>query len=235
MSKPKEKNSLRKQFVESIQHKILSGELSVGTKLPTERQLAEELNVSRQVINSGMDELKAAGFIKVVPRHGTYVADFRVDGNINTLNAIMDYKGEDLREEEIRSILEVRWGLEHLTIKNAIDNATDADILALGEIVKKLGAAQSPEEAATLSFEYQMTLATIGRNTVLPLIISSFKAPTTILWERFVRLYGVKTLYDNTARAFKFIEERDYEQAVEWLNIILRETISGGHRIYRNY
>ena len=43
--------SLRELFVQQLEHMILSGKLPVGTKLPPERQLSQEMQVSRAVIN----------------------------------------------------------------------------------------------------------------------------------------------------------------------------------------
>ena len=45
--------SLRDLFIEQLEHLILSGKLQVGEKLPPERQLAEMMQVSRAVVNSG--------------------------------------------------------------------------------------------------------------------------------------------------------------------------------------
>lgn len=45
--------SLRDLFIEQLEHLILSGKLPVGEKLPPERQLAEMMQVSRAVDNSG--------------------------------------------------------------------------------------------------------------------------------------------------------------------------------------
>lgn len=226
--------SLREKFTDDIQHKILSGELEIGSKLPTERQLTVEYGVSRQVINSGIAELQRRGFVRVAPRHGTYVADFRLTGDMNTLNAVMDYHGDDLREEEIKSILEVRWGIEHLTLKNAIDNASDQDLEKLGQIVEKIKFAESPEAAAELAHSYQHTMAMMGGNTVLPLIISSFKPSTDTMWIRFVKLYGVETLYSNTSKAYSFVRSRDFQGAVDWLTRVLKDVIDGEHQIYKS-
>lgn len=226
------KPSLKAQFIDAIQHQILSGELEIGSQLPTERELAEQMGVSRQVVNSGIDELQRRGFIRVVPRHGTYVEDFRLNGDMNTLNAIMAFQGDDLHEREIRSILEVRWGIEHLTLKDAIDNASDADIEALGGIVESLGQSRTPEEAAEWAYCYQHTMALIGGNTVLPLIISSFKPSTSRLWIRFIRHYGVGALYENTATAYRYVRARDLDGAIAWLTLVLHEVISGDRQIY---
>ena len=41
---------------------ILRGDLKIGDKLPSERQLAEMTKVSRSVVNSGIVELEECGF-----------------------------------------------------------------------------------------------------------------------------------------------------------------------------
>ena len=65
------------------------------------------MQVSRAVVNSGIAELEKKGFLIVKPRSGTFVADYRRKGTVETLVAIMKYNGGRIRREEIRSILEV--------------------------------------------------------------------------------------------------------------------------------
>ena len=55
--------SLKELFVEEIESKILSGELAIGEKLPSERELAASMQVSRAVINAGIIELEQKGFL----------------------------------------------------------------------------------------------------------------------------------------------------------------------------
>ena len=76
--------SLKDLFVQQIEEKILSGELPVGSKMPPEREMAEQMKVSRAVVNGGINELRRKGFLEVLPRQGTYVADFSRNGNLQT-------------------------------------------------------------------------------------------------------------------------------------------------------
>ena len=122
--------SLRDLFIEQLEHLILSGKLQVGEKLPPERQLAEMMQVSRAVVNSGISELEKKGFLTVKPRSGTYVADFRRKGTLDTLIAIMNYNGGRMRDQEIRSIFEVRIALDTLAAQLAIDTISEALHLA---------------------------------------------------------------------------------------------------------
>ena len=121
--------SLKDLFVQQLQGMILSGALPVGTQLPPERVLAEQMQVSRTVVNSGLAELSGQGFLEVRPRQGTCVADYRRRGNLSTLIAIMQYKGGALGKEEIRSILEVRRALEELIIEGYPTNAPLAHLI----------------------------------------------------------------------------------------------------------
>ena len=120
--------SLKELFVQQLQEMILSGDLSMGTRLPPERELGEQMHVSRAVVNSGISELARQGFLEVRPRQGTYVADYRRKGTVETLVAIMKYNGGRIRREEIRSILEVRIALDTLIARLSIPMITYAII-----------------------------------------------------------------------------------------------------------
>ena len=154
--------SLKDLFVKQIQGMILSGELAQGTALPPERELARQMQVSRAVVNGGLAELAAQGFVEIRPRQGTFVADYRRNGNLSTLIAIMEYNGGTLGREEIRSILEVRRALEQLAVGLILRNATDEDIERLGDLVAHIAGAQTPQQAAERAFEFQHELALIS-------------------------------------------------------------------------
>lgn len=100
--------SLKELFISSVEDKILSGELPIGAQLPTERELAEMMDVSRGVVNSGIAEMAHKGFLEVRPRVGTFVADYRRVGKSDIFLSIMHYNGGILPEQEIRSLLEFK-------------------------------------------------------------------------------------------------------------------------------
>lgn len=85
--------SLRKLFVQQLEGLILSGELRPGDRLPTERELADEMKISKTVVHEGLRELHHLGFLQVESRKGVTVADYAQTGSLETLMAIMDYHG----------------------------------------------------------------------------------------------------------------------------------------------
>ena len=95
-------------FEQQIQGMILSGRLKTGEKLPTERELADSMRVSKSIVHLGIKNLERQGFLKIVPRHGVYVADFSETGNVDTLLALLKYNGGRLDRETVESLLQVR-------------------------------------------------------------------------------------------------------------------------------
>ena len=226
--------SLKELFMKQLQGMILSGELPMGAKLPSERELCDQMRVSRAVVNGGISELARQGFLEVRPRQGTYVTDYRRNGNMDTLLALLRYNGGVLGKEEIRSILEVRQGLEHMTVSRAIDCASEEGLLRLGSYVDTLAAnpPPSPAQAADIAFAFHHDLTILGGNQILPLIYSSFRVPCTALWIRFFFFFGVEALHGNMEKLYQLILRRDKQGAVAWIDKYLEEAISGSQQIY---
>ncbi|CEH30146.1 HTH-type transcriptional regulatory protein GabR [compost metagenome] len=65
---------LIRQVYQHIRERILNGELHAGYKLPSTRELASDLDVSRNVILEAYDQLLAEGFIETRRGSGTFVA-----------------------------------------------------------------------------------------------------------------------------------------------------------------
>ncbi len=187
--------SLKELFVQELENMILSGRLVIGTQLPPERELAQSMQISRAVVNAGLNEMEHKGFLEVRPRVGTFVADYRRKGTADTLLSIMKYNGGRLQRDDIRSILEIKEVLDRLVVQLAIQKITDEETARLQALLDALQAADTPESAAAAAFSFYHELALISGNTLVPLIYYSFKSPILSLWERFCIKYGVASLY----------------------------------------
>ena len=189
--------SLKELFVNELQNMILSGKLEIGSKLPPERELAESMKVSRAVINSGIAELEKKGFLVVRPRIGTFVADYRRDGSLDTLVAIMNYNGGVLKNREVKSVLETRIMFMVEATRFAIDRASDEELLGLQEYVYQMENCTDPEKTASLIFEFSHEIAYISGNTLLPLprsCMQSLDPLRTKIWHQRIILQCKKNL-----------------------------------------
>lgn len=67
------------QIEESLAARIAGGELRVGDRLPSERELAEQLRVSRGTIRQALDALATRGLVERGVGRGTFVAAGKVE------------------------------------------------------------------------------------------------------------------------------------------------------------
>ena len=68
-----------RQVLRLVQQAILTGQLAPGTKLPSSRTLAEDLDIARNTVLRVYDQLTAEGYVLSTTGSGTYVADTRPD------------------------------------------------------------------------------------------------------------------------------------------------------------
>ncbi|MHA6482502.1 MocR-like pyridoxine biosynthesis transcription factor PdxR [Paenibacillus sp. strain BS8-2] len=66
--------SLTVQLYDQIRQRILHNEMVEGEKLPSSRELASSVGVSRNIVLEVYDRLLAEGYLEVRPQSGTYVA-----------------------------------------------------------------------------------------------------------------------------------------------------------------
>src|SRR5512137_2428558 len=79
--KPLKADSLVEVFISRFENLILTGKIAIGQKLPSERELALQLGVSRPVVHEGLVDLAAKGLVTMKPRVGTMVNDYRKEGS----------------------------------------------------------------------------------------------------------------------------------------------------------
>ena len=68
-----EKKTLADEVSEQIQKRIVSGEMSVGSKLPTEKELSDMYGVGRSTIREAVSVLSNIGLLRVMQGKGTFV------------------------------------------------------------------------------------------------------------------------------------------------------------------
>ena len=76
---------LYKQLYNQIRECILSGKLPADSKLPSVRDLAAELNVSRNTVDGAYQDLFAEGYIYSKSRSGYFVSALDQDGTLQSL------------------------------------------------------------------------------------------------------------------------------------------------------
>ena len=138
--------SIRELFIQQVEGAILSGQLKPGDRLPTERELADTMHISKTVVHEGLRELHRLGFLDIASRRGVTVADYAQTGSLETLMAIMDYHGGLPDEKTARSILRLRYYLEAPALRDLAASHTAADLDTLRALQRQ--AEEAPDTAA---------------------------------------------------------------------------------------
>src|SRR5260370_42658890 len=68
-----EKDTKIDEIVEELSKRMAQGHYVAGQRLPAERELAEELNVSRVTVRAALVRLQAENLLDIVPRGGAFV------------------------------------------------------------------------------------------------------------------------------------------------------------------
>ena len=74
LPKTEENKPIYQQIVDHVKTLITTGEFTLGSKLPSIRQLAKELQVSAITTKRAYEELEREHFITTVPSKGSFVA-----------------------------------------------------------------------------------------------------------------------------------------------------------------
>jgi GntR family transcriptional repressor for pyruvate dehydrogenase complex len=119
---------LSDEVATTIEQRILEGTLKPGDRLPSERELAVELGVSRPSLREAIQKLVARGLLNTRERGGTHVTD-RLDAHFTDPWGQMLSGHPDLH----RDMLEFRQMLEGQAAYWAADRCTDVDIRLLDE------------------------------------------------------------------------------------------------------
>lgn len=167
--------SLTELFVKELEGMILSGELLPGQKLPPEREMAKRMKVSLAVVNGGITRLSAKGFLRVVPRKGTFVADYIRDGNISTLEAILEYSENYFRSDLLDAIIDLRKTCEGRVLEQACRNRTEAQLETLASLLTVFDRAEDYTEKSEIAFSFHHEVSIASGNMVYPLIFSTFR------------------------------------------------------------
>ena len=126
--------TLRELFVDQVIGMIFSGELKVGDRLPSERELSEQMHISRSMVHTGLEDLERMGFVRMEARRGNYIEDYARHGNFETLMALGKYGGQFDHAIE-SSLVEARDAIEGGAMILLGERGTPADIDQLRAIV----------------------------------------------------------------------------------------------------
>jgi GntR family transcriptional repressor for pyruvate dehydrogenase complex len=147
---------------EQLRDLIFKGRMKPGERLMTERELTENLGVSRPTVREAINRLVAQGLLEHKQGQGTFLSPTAFSAEKNPFAAMITD-----REISLIDLLEVRLALECSAAKMAASRATPEDLVDLERSLEKMAAeaergalGQEPDVA------FHMGIAYASKNTV---------------------------------------------------------------------
>lgn len=219
--------SIRAQVAREIENRIFSGELAIGERLPPERELALELGVSRSLVNLAILDLESMGFLRIVPRQGTFVADYKNESTPQMLLSLMTRGAIDNSGVELfSSMLQTRRLLESECSRLAAKNASEEDLARLSSILEEMRSTADPERFSDANFRFHRALMAASGNIVYAMIFQSFGEVVRYYVSRyFTTPARIQLSVSQHESLFAALAARDEDRAWNAIDVIMEEGI----------
>lgn len=221
--KPIRPKKISEEIVEQIKELISNGELKPGSRIPSEREMANLLGVSRPSVREALMVLEAMGFVESRQGGGTFVRSL---AEVSLADPLLNLVGEK-SPRMLHALVEVRMGLETWAAYLAALRAEDHEIERLRELYATME--QQAEKGGwdpeiDTQFHYTITAAT--HNTlqvhVLDTIHSLFNTTIQLALTEFYKREGyIELLLSHHRDILEAIADHDPERAREKMMVHL--------------
>jgi len=152
-------------IVEQIEQLIVDGQLSPGEKLPSERELADKLSVSRPSVREALLKTEARGLIEVTHGGGFAVRDVTGPTIAEPLAHLLNRYPKAAND-----FLEMRHGLEAMAASLAARRATETDLKRLKQSLEAMVTARAVRDSivgADADARFHLAVAEASHNVAL--------------------------------------------------------------------
>jgi GntR family transcriptional repressor for pyruvate dehydrogenase complex len=200
------------EIIAQLRVRLRNDELRPGDRLPSERQLAEQFQVSRNTVREALRMLEIAGLVQI--RKGATGGGFISRGtadvvaqNLSDMLSLMTFSLTDLTE--------VRLWLGSIITRAACERATEADLDRLQANVDRAAAlteAKDWERRAAVNHEFHNLLAAATANPLLEM----FQRAITEVVREIVSAVGPMrddVVMESRRRLLAHLRDRDADAA----------------------
>jgi len=169
----------RAEVLAHLADEILTGRVETGTKLSSERELADRFGVSRPVVREAMRGLVERGLVEVQPGRGAFVRTARATDAAAGMDALLRR-----HQPTPRDLVEARTMLEATTAALAATRATAADLSSIEDALDRFEGATGLIDQARYDLAFHLAVARAAHN---PVVETMFGAITGMTIELMLR------------------------------------------------
>jgi len=207
------------KVVDALVKDIFLGKLKPDTKLPTEKQLSEEMRVDRTSLRMGLKQLESMKVLSIRQGDGIYVNDYLKNAGLDFLGLTFQKLEEDTNNLAVNPyLLDEIWEFWIMfwppVLELAVKRASTRDIKSLAELIARQEECISSMDRKTMAellISIQDKTAEIVNNTLVLLLFNSCRP---------LRKKIIEMLFDS-------MDETDLHGVVEIEKFFLQKVING--------
>ncbi|MBX6318692.1 GntR family transcriptional regulator [Pigmentiphaga sp.] len=204
-----------------IRDMVAQGRLKPGDRLPSERELAARLNVSRNTLREALRTLERAGILEMRKgaTGGAYILHGSSDAIVDSLSNLYH-----LGAISPQQLTEARIWLSEIVVRVACERATEEDLKALDENIQAARRAIAEDRfdiRQKLHREFHLILARATRN---PIIEGTMAGVMEVMGLFIERIGPSENAFTEPARdrLMKHLRKRDADAAVKEMTSYLK-------------
>ena len=196
------------QIADQVLQLIQAGEFAVNSRLPSERDLAEQFKVSRPSVREALIALEVMGFVQIKMGSGVYVC-----------KPNMRKQPAPVKEFAPFELIQARALIEAEIAAQAAIHRTDAQLLELEQRLQDMSA-QSAQQKNPLAAdrEFHAVLARATGNQVLASLVEQlFDARMGVLFSRLANYFDTQATWEQAIKehraVLRAVKAQDPERA----------------------
>jgi GntR family transcriptional repressor for pyruvate dehydrogenase complex len=142
---------------------VEKGHLAPGARLPGENELAEQLQISRNVLREAIKRLESIGLLTVRRGLGTFVGD---RGTLST-TAKLVRSAMAISPKDVVKVAELRRAIECEAVRTAATKATPEDLAELRLRYDKATKSGDQTESMEYDFKFHLKIVEIADNDLM--------------------------------------------------------------------
>ena len=150
---------------------ILDGTFPVNSTLPSERDLSDQLGVTRPTLREALQRLARDGWLDIQQGKSTRVRDYWQEGSLATLSALATSPHHQ-SPDFVAYLLEIRLLLAPTYARQAVQRAS-SEIAAFLKGSEELN--RDPAAFAAFDWELHHTLTSCAENPIFQLLLNGFQ------------------------------------------------------------
>ncbi len=213
-------------IISEIRDLIAAGNIKPGDRLPSQRKIAEQMQVGRMHVRDAIGKLEFYGILKTYPQSGTYIAGLGIEALNGLIANVLK-----LEQKDFASLVETRVLLEIESAGLAAERRTDSNLADIKQALENYHfKIKDNNQAVSEDMLFHLAIAEATQNGVL-------KSLLMIIIPDIIKSYldrkvsdrdDLNKRYRQHKKIFECIMERDKEKASLFMKEHLKDILALG-------